>query len=274
MKIIIVAVTLSAGVAFATTMWLQNPSSPPDRVAATSDFDTSLPSEQRIDALEQAISQERYARQLLQEEVIILTEELEAFRADADGPAEKTSNSEAETTVTSSRAERRDFYRRRNSPEGRAELLVEAGFDAGIADWIVQREEALQMDALQARFEAEKNGDTESYFRDRNSTSAVLREELGDEDYARYLSANGRPTSVGVSSVIGSSPAQTAGLQAGDEITRYDGERVFSMTDITNATMAGEPGQNVVIDVVRDGINIQIVMPRGPLGITGGRSRR
>ena len=274
MKIIIVAVTLSVGVAFATTMWLQNPTSAPVSAAAPSDFDTSLPPTKRIDALEQAISQERYARQLLQEEVIILTEELEAFRVDAEEPPETTSNSESEPTATSRRAERREFYRRRNSPEGRAELLVEAGFDAGIADWIVQREEALQMDALQARFEAEKNGDTESYFRDRNSTSSVLREELGDEDYARYLSANGRPTSVGVSSVIGSSPAQTAGLQAGDEITRYDGERVFSMTDITNATMAGEPGQNVVIDVVREGINIQIVMPRGPLGITGGRSRR
>jgi membrane-associated protease RseP (regulator of RpoE activity) len=74
--------------------------------------------------------------------------------------------------------------------------------------------------------------------------------ELGDDDYERYLSANGRPTSVGVSSVIGSSAAQTAGLQAGDEITRYDGARVYSMTDITKVTMTGEPGQNVVIDVV------------------------
>ncbi len=274
MKIIIVAVTLSAGVAFATTMWLQNPNSQPANTAPVSDFDTSLPPNQRIDALEQAISQERYARQLLQEEVIILTEELEAFRINTDGLPEDANNAEPETTVARSRSERREFYRRRNSPEGRAERLVEAGFDAGIANWIVQREESLQMDALQARFEAEKNGDTQSYFNDRNSTSEVLRAELGDDDYARYLSANGRPTSVGVSSVIGSSPAQTAGLQAGDEITRYDGARVFSMTDITKATMSGEPGQNVVIDVVRDGINIQIVMPRGPLGITGGRSRR
>lgn len=274
MKILIVAVLLSAGVAFGTSMWLQNSDEPEVGVASVSDFDTSLPPDQRIDALEQAISQERYARQLLQEEVIILTEELEEFRIGVDSPPELTSASESESNREMSRSERRANYRRRNSPEGRAEMLVEAGFDAGIADWIVQREEALQMDALQARFDAERSGDSQSYFRDRNSTNDVLRVELGDDDYERYLSANGRPTSVGVSSVIGSSPAQTAGLQAGDEITRYDGARVFSMTDITKATMAGEPGQNVVIDVVREGINIQIVMPRGPLGITGGRSRR
>lgn len=274
MKIIIVAVLLSAGVAFATSMWLQKSAAPQPNVSSVSDFDTSLSPTQRIDALEQAISQERYARQLLQEEVIILTEELEGFRIGIDAPLEVSSESESDANAEMSRSERRAFYRRRNSPEGRAEMLVEAGFDAGIADWIVQREEALQMDALQARFDAERSGDSQSYYRDRNSTNDVLRAELGDDDYERYLSANGRPTSVGVSSVIGSSPAQTAGLQAGDEITRYDGARVFSMTDITKATMAGEPGQNVVIDVVREGINIQIVMPRGPLGITGGRSRR
>ena len=274
MKIIIVAVALSAGVAFATTIWLQKPEESCVSTSSVSDFDTSLSPNQRIDALEQAISQGRYARQLLQEEIIILTEELEEFRIGTDATLEISNDSEPESNVTLSRSERRESYRRRNSPEGRAERLVEAGFDAGIADWIVQREETLQMDALQARFDAERSGDSQSYYWDRNSSNDVLRAELGDEDYERYLSVNGRPTSVGVSSVIGSSPAQTAGLRAGDEITRYDGARVYSMTDITKVTMTGEPGQNVVIDVVREGINIQIVMPRGPLGITGGRSRR
>ena len=85
---------------------------------------------------------------------------------------------------------------------------------------------------------------------------------------------NNRSTSVTISSVIESSPAQSAGLQPGDEIVRYDGERVFSMTDLTRQTMDGTAGQNVVVDIMRDGTPMQIVMPRGPVGISGGRRSR
>jgi hypothetical protein len=45
------------------------------------------------------------------------------------------------------------------------------------------------------------------------------------------------------------------------------------MTDLTRQTMIGEPGQNVAVDVMRNGMLIQVVMPRGPVGITGGRRR-
>ncbi len=46
------------------------------------------------------------------------------------------------------------------------------------------------------------------------------------------------------------------------------------MDDITEATVTGEPGQTVVVDIMRDGLTMQVVMPRGPLGITGRRGRR
>ena len=88
------------------------------------------------------------------------------------------------------------------------------------------------------------------------------------------MTANDRSTTISVSSVIDSSPGQAAGLQPGDEIVRYDGERVFSMTDLTRQTMDGAAGQNIVVDIMRDGNPMQIVMPRGPVGITGGRRRR
>ena len=102
----------------------------------------------------------------------------------------------------------------------------------------------------------------------------ALREELGDADYERYLEANNRSTSISISSVIDSSPAQAAGLRSGDEIVRYDGERVFSMTDLTQQAIDGLPGQNVAVDIVRNGVPMQVVMPRGPIGISGGRRRQ
>jgi hypothetical protein len=35
----------------------------------------------------------------------------------------------------------------------------------------------------------------------------------------------------------------------------------------------GSPGQTVVVDVLRDGQQIQVYVPRGPIGITSGRGR-
>ena len=160
---------------------------------------------------------------------------------------------------------------RRNTAAGRIERLVAGGFSASEAERIVKRESQLQMTALQARYDAEKNGTPEDFRQTRQSMTNTLRQELGDADYERYLESNGRSTRVAVSSVLESSPAQTAGLQNGDEIVNYDGKRIFSMTDLNQQTMQGEPGQNVVVDFMRDGVLMQVAIARGPVGITGGR---
>jgi hypothetical protein len=46
------------------------------------------------------------------------------------------------------------------------------------------------------------------------------------------------------------------------------------MSDITRQTLTGTAGQNVIVDIMRDGTPMQIVLPRGPVGITGGSGRR
>lgn len=228
-------------------------------------FDQSLSTEARIRALEQAVSDERYARQLLQEELFILTGELETLMAQrSDVALDRSAVFERVETAPPN-------PRRRRGAEGRAERLVEAGLEPGQAEWIVQRESQLQMEALQARYEAERTGDAMNYFQSRTAASDALRNELGDAEYERYLAASGRPTSVAVSSVLESSPAQRAGLMPGDEITSYDGKRIFSMSDLTRQTLEGQPGEQVVVDVRRDGVSMQVVVPRGPIGIAGGR---
>lgn len=274
MKAILVTAVLTAGTVLAASAWYFSTHYGREvtpQVGTSFEFDASLAIEDRIAALEQAVSDERQARQLLQEEVFYLTSELELL---SDTPASPVRAGEAEALVAADSEEsRRAESRRRNSREGRVERLVDAGFLPGQAEWIMQREQELQMEALQARFDAEKSGEPLDWMGNRNSASDKLREELGDADYERYLEANNRSTNVAVSSVIESSPAQVAGLQPGDEIYRYDGQRVFSMTDLTRQTMLGEPGQNVAVDVMRNGNLIQVVMPRGPVGITGGRRR-
>ena len=61
--------------------------------------------------------------------------------------------------------------------------------------------------------------------------------------------------------------------QPGDQIVSYDGERVFSTSDLMQRTMAPGSG-DVVVDVVRDGVQMQVVLPRGPIGVESGRIRR
>lgn len=228
-------------------------------------LDRSLPLEERLRALEQVVSEERYARQLLQEEVLYLTGELEQLRVDARSPEDAIS------PEAIARSEERRTSRRSSRPDDRAGQLQQAGFTAGEAEWIARRESELQMAALQARYEAGQSGDTSAWWQSRGEMEETLRAELGEAGYERYLEASGRSTAITVGSVIESSPAERAGLMPGDRITRYGGERVFSMTDLTRQTMDGTAGQQVVVDIVRDGQPMQVVMPRGPLGISGGR---
>ena len=279
MKFIAIASVGSFAAAFAVASWIYTADSGPEVPVSgsetTSSFDAGLPVEERIAALERAVSDERFARQLLQEEVFYLTAELEQIAGTYEPELPEEINAdEAVVESGDSRGSRREEYRRRNSFEGRMERLIEAGFLPSQASAIMRLESELQMESIRTRYEAERSDDPSEFWRSRTSSNTTLREELGDADFERYLVANDRPTSISVSSVIESSPAQSAGLQAGDEIVRYDGERVFSMSDLTHQTMDGVAGQTVIVDIMREGTPMQIVLPRGPVGISGGRRSR
>jgi hypothetical protein len=262
--VILMAVVSWLLLAIERTGRTENTAAPVAAPAGPSTFDATLPLKERIEALEQAVSDERYARQLLQDELFVLTSEIEALTA-------------TRAEVTSEPAGRIDFAapRSASSPaggaEGRVARLIEAGFAPGQAEWIVQRESQLQMEALQARYDAERAGDAMDFFQNRAAASNALRDELGDADYERYLAARDLPTGVAVSSVLDSSPAERAGLRPGDQIVSYGGERVFNMFDLTRQTLQGQPGEQVAVDILRDGVSMQVIVPRGPIGIYGGR---
>ena len=232
-------------------------------------FDSSAPIEQRLVALEQALSVERQARQLLEEELLVLNETIERLSRD-DAPT--TGLVEAESQSAAVRSRRVDDGGDRAAR--RSERLIDAGFTPAEAEWILKRESELRMEALQARYDARRAGEAVGYFGGRAAAADALRQELGDASYERYLEASGRPTRVAVSSVLEGSPALAAGLRPGDEIVSYAGQRVFSMDDITALTMQGAPGESIVVDIWRDGIPMQVTIPRGPLGVTGGRRFR
>ena len=120
-----------------------------------------------------------------------------------------------------------------------------------------------------AEYEAQQEGATTSPWDQAYGYQSGLREKLGDSEYERYLQAQGSATAITVRNVIDSSPANRAGLLPGDEIVSYDGNRVFGMYELRSMSFSGSPGEDVVVEVMRDGQSMQIILPRGPLGITG-----
>ena len=162
--------------------------------------------------------------------------------------------------------------RQMSAAERRINQLVESGFTPDRAEWLVRRASELRMEAMQARFEARTTGT----MRDATALNpdAALRAEIGDAEYEQYLAASGRPTVVQVTGILESSPAQRAGLQRGDQIRSYNGTRVFDIGELNRYTMQGEPGDTVVVDIVRDGVPMQVVLPSGPIGVVVGRTGR
>jgi len=267
---IAIVISLLAGFAAAALMLKEA-----DPIAAElSGFDSGAAIDDRLKALEDAVSAERQARQLLEEELFILYEQLELLEGMQPGnvPAEVLAEANA-AVVEAGEIRARGRAGRGNDTDQRRVALLAAGFSPSRADWIIQRESELRMEAMQSRYEAMRSGEPTNMGYDFVSPDFALRNEIGDAQYETYLQANGRSTAVGVGTVFGSSPAQMAGLLAGDEITHYDGARIFNTFDLTRQTMEGNAGESVVVNITRDGIPMQVVIPRGPLGINTSRRR-
>lgn len=247
-----------------------NGSTPVVRSVPTSDPAATA----RLAALEDAFAAEVDQRVVLEERVAELAARLEALGerpARTAGPPDFPAGGPDPAAIAELRERFRADPGARNEEAERRfnEQLIAAGFAPDRAEWIIRRTEELRMHALQAQYDAQRGG--------RPVEPAVglptLRAELGDTDYERYLQAYGRPTTIPVRDVLASSPAERSGLQPGDQIVAYAGKRVFDMSELNALTFEGTAGESVVVEVRRDGQNVQLVMPRGPIGITGGGFR-
>ena len=270
-RIVVLSLAAAGAVAAVMVNSVSNDAGPP--LPVSNDFDANAATEQRIRALELAVSEERRARQLLEEELLAIYADLDGLRAGSNRePAGEAVPEPALASADAIREERSQGQVIDAREAARREAMVGTGLAPDRVDYILRRESEMRYEAMQAVFEARSTGEPVDRFSPGMNPEAMLRAEIGDSDFEKYLEAQGRPTSVGVASVMASSPGEQAGLQSGDEIVSYDGERVFSTYELTQHTMAGGEG-NVIIDVVRDGAPIQIVVPRGPIGVEIGRFR-
>jgi len=228
---------------------------------------------ERVRQLESALAEEITIRESLQAELAALNDRiLEATQRDTEERITSLGDlpgAELSRAAIQERIAERFGGRRNDDPERRMTQLVDAGFSPADAQRIIERESELRLEALYAQYDAVRTGEPQN-FRDRVNSQDQLRDELGDASYERYLDATGQSTSVNIRQVMSGSAGQTAGLQDGDQVIAYGGERVFNTGDLNQLTLQGSPGESVVVDILRDGQPMQIYIPRGPIGITSG----
>ncbi len=151
-------------------------------------------------------------------------------------------------------------------------LLLDAGLDPGDLEALRERLDAIALERLYLRDEAEREGSRGSkrWHRERRAlelSRSELRDEFGDELFDWGLYASEQVNRVKVKSVLRGSPAEEAGLRAGDAILEYDGNRIFRAKDLREGARGGSPGRPTEVLVWRDGGTHRLFLPRGPLGI-------
>lgn len=218
-----------------------------------------------FDSLYAILAEEVEERRKLQEAVTDMRRDLEAIRKVA--PALFTST-EVENDSVDSVPENRE-------PQSRLELFINAGFDETQAADLQKREDELAMQELYLRDQASREDWINSprfrkEYRELQQNRYSIRDELGDDDYDRYLYAIGQPNRISVMQVLETSPAKQAGLAEGDLILSYDGKRVFSLRELSALTAQGDAGESVPMNISRDGQQLQIWIPRGPIGFQSG----
>jgi len=274
-------IAAGAGLALgAVVLWVESDAGPKmARIAPAPGGDAALDrgaSAARLAELETALNAEVEQRAALEARVATLSDELAALRArpaagNTGAPAERNGSARPGADAGPPPLARGGPFRR-DGQGSQVDALVAAGFAPDRAAWIDHRTSELRMQALQAQYDAQRQGkpfDPGQAF----NGDGTLRSELGDADYERYLKATGRPTSVGIQSVLASSPGERAGLKPGDEVVAYDGKRVFDLRDLNTLTFEGTAGEPVTVSVRREGQTVHLTMPRGPLGIVGGGFR-
>lgn len=176
------------------------------------------------------------------------------------------------------RAGRPDRPQSPSTPDERRKAMVAAGVDPALADDILWRESRLELERLNLRDLAVREGwiGSDRYRDELNQLAGEdrsVREEIGDTAWDRYLYNTGGDNRVAVAAVIQGSAAEGAGLRPGDLVESYAGERVFGFAELRDATTEGESGELVAVRVRRGGGVVDLWVPRGPLGVRMEMSR-
>lgn len=219
----------------------------------------------QIAEISSELADERAARTRLAEEVASLKNQL--ARVHAMQPTSLPAGDEAAKRGHDDEAE---------ATKGPRPLDVDALIAAGFSETTVREYKAsldqMELDRLYLRDIATREGwINTARFREESEALRLevsdTREKYGEDFYDWMLYTTGHDNRVQVGSVMGGSAAEDVGLREGDQVVSYGGERVFNPSELRDATTAGDPGELVPVEVIRNGRAVRVMVPRGPLGV-------
>ena len=185
--------------------------------------------------------------------------------------AQNQTNITANTAVETSASTRENIRQHRSAAPGK-DNLVAAGVSPYVADDILRRISQQEFRRLELQNLIRRNTSSgarqyRNELRELNKNKVTLRSELGDEAYDQYLFVSGKSNRVKVSSVMADSPAELNGVQKDDVILYYDNQKILNSSDIRKATLEGDIGILTNVEILRDGMRMSLIVPRGTLGV-------
>jgi hypothetical protein len=223
-----------------------------------------------IARLRNALDLERRERAELGAEVQRLRDRMRVIETRAvRAPGPRAANDERRQARESDRATSEHVARKPAGLDTAA--IIAAGFEPTEVQAFRSQMDQIELERLYLRDVAAREGWLGTQrFREENrelsDSAEQVRAEFSEDLYDWMLYASGHPNRVGVAEVIAGSAAADAGVQAGDVILRYDDERVFDFRELRDRTRAGTAGDPTTVDLVRNGREISVTVPRGPLG--------
>lgn len=113
-----------------------------------------------------------------------------------------------------------------------------------------------------ASLQASRADDLAEFKTVETAQKTTLKSSLqGSVGLSGYLGVEVEPSGPGQLSIVdvaANSPAETAGLKRGDQLRRVDEKAVASDDDFRAALLAHVPGEGVLIEVVRDGMSMNL----------------
>ena len=156
-----------------------------------------------------------------------------------------------------------------------SDRLIAAGFRRDDIARFRARLDEIQMKRLYLRDTATREGwlETPRFSEESQALNGEflgLRGEFDEPLYDWVLYSTGHPNRVAIRDVISGGVGESAGLQQGDVIVRYDDRLVLSPNELVEATTQGRVGELVALEVQREGEPAprRIFVPRGPIGIS------
>lgn len=188
----------------------------------------------------------------LQEHIASLENELQRLKADAVASQSPGDNQPVEKLTV--------------------ENLLKAGVTQGVAEEVIRRlgQHEFQLLQLQDKAKRESYLDKRRYYKERRQLmkdKPSLRQSIGDDAYDRYLYQTQQNNRVLVSSVMSGSVAEQLGVINGDIILSYADQQVINWQDLRQLTAEGVYGEYVNLKILRDHQLINILVPRGALGV-------